>query len=122
MTNLVNSLPTRTASDPGTFRVLNNANVNNVITVAQIAVARSKYWNPKMWNGSTWVDLAASQRGDVNGDGNVNISDVTALIDYLLTGNASGINLSGADSNQDGSINISDVTALIDYLLTGTWN
>ena len=75
-----------------------------------------------MWNGSTWVDLAASQRGDVNGDGNVNISDVTALIDYLLTGNASGINLSGADSNQDGSINISDVTALIDYLLTGTWN
>ena len=57
MTNLVNSLPTRTASDPGTFRVLSNANENNVITAAQIAVARSKYWNPKMWNGSTWVDL-----------------------------------------------------------------
>jgi surface protein len=61
-------------------------------------------------------------RGDVNGDGSVNISDVTALIDYLLSGNASGINLSGADCNQDGSINISDVTALIDYLLSGTWN
>ena len=60
-------------------------------------------------------------RGDVNGDGSVNISDVTALIDYLLSGNASGINLSGADCNQDSSINISDVTALIDYLLAGTW-
>jgi len=57
----------------------------------------------------------------VNGDGSVNISDVTALIDYLLSGNASGINLSGADTNQDNSINISDVTALIDYLLAGNW-
>lgn len=61
-------------------------------------------------------------RGDVNGDGSVNISDVTALIDYLLSGNASGISLSGADCNQDNSVNISDVTSLIDYLLSGTWN
>ncbi len=60
-------------------------------------------------------------RGDVNGDGSVNISDVTALIDYLLSGNASGINLSGADCNQDSSVNISDVTSLIDYLLAGNW-
>jgi hypothetical protein len=64
----------------------------------------------------------AGLRGDVNGDGSVNISDVTALIDYLLSGNASGINLSGADCNQDSSVNISDVTSLIDYLLSGTWN
>ena len=61
-------------------------------------------------------------RGDVNGDGGVNISDVTALIDYLLSGNANGVNLSAADGNQDNSVNISDVTALIDYLLSGSWN
>ena len=63
----------------------------------------------------------AGLRGDVNGDGSVNISDVTALIDYLLTGNASGINLSGADCDQDSSVNISDVTVLIDYLLSNHW-
>ena len=61
-------------------------------------------------------------RGDVNGDGSVNISDVTALIDYLLSGNASDIDVNAADCNQDGSINISDVTSLIDYLLSGSWN
>jgi surface protein len=60
-------------------------------------------------------------RGDVNGNGNVNISDVTALIDYLLTHDASLINVSAADCNQDNSVNISDVTALIDYLLSGSW-
>ncbi|MBR5673045.1 MAG: leucine-rich repeat protein [Muribaculaceae bacterium] len=63
----------------------------------------------------------ASTRGDVNGDDSVNIADVTALIDYLLSGNASSINLNAADCNQDSSVNISDVTTLIDYLLSGSW-
>ena len=60
-------------------------------------------------------------RGDVNEDGAVNISDVTALIDYLLSGDTEGVNLDNADCNQDSGINISDVTALIDYLLSGSW-
>lgn len=63
-----------------------------------------------------------SLKGDVDHNGNVNISDVTALIDYLLSGDASGVNLSAADCNQDSLVNISDVTALIDYLLSGSWN
>ena len=61
-------------------------------------------------------------RGDVNGDGHVKIGDVTALINYLLSGDASGINLEAADCNQNGEIKISDVTALINYLLSGSWN
>ena len=121
MTNLINSLPTRSASDPGSFRVLNYSNENNVITAEQLALARSKYWNPLMWNGSTWVEISTSQRGDVDGSGSINISDVTALIDYLLSGNASGVNTSAADCDQSGQINIADVTALIDYLLSGAW-
>ena len=54
--------------------------------------------------------------GDVNGDNNVNISDVTDLIDYLLTRHTS-IVLDNADVDGDGNIRISDVTALIDMLL-----
>lgn len=60
-------------------------------------------------------------RGDVDGDGAVNISDVTAMIDGLLTDNWDGKNYDNADCNEDGSVNISDVTSLIDFLLSGTW-
>ena len=67
-------------------------------------------------------EKTTGKRGDVNGDGSVNIADVTSLIDYLLSGNASGVNIDAADCNQDSSVNISDVTSLIDYLLSGTWN
>ena len=60
-------------------------------------------------------------RGDVNGDHEVTISDVTALIDYLLTGSTIGVNLDAADCDQSGGVSITDVTALIDYLLVGNW-
>lgn len=55
--------------------------------------------------------------GDVDGDGNIGISDVTTLIDMML-GTATGITVN-ADLNNDGSISISDLTALIDMLLNG---
>ena len=55
-------------------------------------------------------------RGDVNLDGNVSISDVTQLIDILLSGAQGGPT---ADVNADGGVTISDVTQLIDMLLGG---
>ena len=121
MTNFVNSLPTRSSSNKGELRAIFNDGENNSMTSAQITAARNKYWLPKRWDGSVWVELTASQRGDVDGDGSINISDVTALIDYLLSGNASGVDTSAADCDQDNNVNISDVTALIDYLLSGAW-
>lgn len=55
--------------------------------------------------------------GDVNADGQLNITDVTVLIDYLLSGNSFGVSMLGADVNLDGQVNIADVAALIDKLL-----
>ena len=57
--------------------------------------------------------------GDVNCDGYVNISDVTDLIDYLLSGNGDSVSQTNADCDKDGNVNIADVTTLIDYLLGG---
>jgi len=61
----------------------------------------------------------AGLRGDVNNDENVDIADVTAMIDYLLSGME--INETNADADRDGNLNISDVTAIVDYLMTGNW-
>lgn len=60
-------------------------------------------------------------RGDVNGNQEVTIADVSALIDYLLTGDTTGIDLAAADCNGTDGVTIADVSALIDYLLTGNW-
>ena len=65
------------------------------------------------------VNAAPVIVGDVNMDGSVNIADVTTLIDYLLGGDESIIDIVAADVEQDGMVNIADVTALIDRLLGG---
>ena len=62
-------------------------------------------------------------RGDVNGDGEVDINDVTRLIDVVLGKNVE-YNAAAADCNVEGgngSIDINDVTALIARVLTGNW-
>ena len=56
-------------------------------------------------------------RGDVNGDEKVSIADVTALINYLLNDDATGLNLDAAEMNDDSRITIADVTELINFLL-----
>ena len=51
-------------------------------------------------------------------DGQVSISDVTTLIDYLLGSEVNPFDEVAADVNQSGEISIADVTALIDILLS----
>ena len=56
-------------------------------------------------------------RGDVNGDDNVDPSDIAALINYLLNG--AECSLANADCNQDGSVDPADIATLINFLLGG---
>ena len=57
----------------------------------------------------------AAITGDVNGDGEVNIADVNAIIDMILSGNSDD----AGDVNGDGEVNIADVNAVIDIILRG---
>lgn len=59
--------------------------------------------------------------GDVNGDGEINITDVTMLIFALLNDDFSDIDMENADVNGDGMVNITDVVTLIYNLLNGTY-
>lgn len=56
--------------------------------------------------------------GDVNGDASITISDVTALINYLLSGDPTDLCLINADVYEDGKLSIADVTSIINMLLS----
>ena len=53
--------------------------------------------------------------GDVNGDREVNIADVNAVIDVILSNGSNA----AADVNNDGEISVADVNVLIDIILKG---
>ena len=69
------------------------------------------------WSNVEEVTLSQSiLMGDVNRDGQLSITDVTALVDYLLD-ETTDIDTAAADLNGDSAITITDVTSLIDLLL-----
>ncbi len=65
------------------------------------------------------ISITVCQRGDVNGDEDINIFDITYLINYLYKGGPTPPDLTCADVNDDGDINIFDITYLINYLYKG---
>ncbi len=69
---------------------------------------------PEGWEPPTPILM-----GDLNKDGIVSIHDVTDLIDYLLSGDATNVDLEAANVDGEAGISISDVTVLIDMLLSG---
>ena len=116
MTTLVNSLPTRTSNNQGDLYVIYNSDEGNTMTAAQATTAKNKYWTPKCYNGSSWVEYTDQIRGDLNGDGVVDVADVTMMISMALGNSAASLSL--ADLNGDGIIDVSDVTAVIQIALS----
>ena len=55
--------------------------------------------------------------GDANGDGAINVSDVSAIISHILGLTPDGFDAAAADVNGDGIINVTDVTAVINIIL-----
>lgn len=77
------------------------------------------------WIGETSTEVAAGIdyhpdavmpvviEGDVNGDGEVSVSDINSVIDVIL----GGATLPSADVNGDGEVGVSDVNALIGIII-----
>ena len=70
------------------------------------------------WSNIEQVTLADHVTvGDVNCDGEVNVNDVTTLVNYILGKNPTPFDSVAADVNEDTAINVNDVTALINLIL-----
>lgn len=61
-------------------------------------------------------ETAGSSYGDLDGSGNVDITDLTLLIDYLYISLTPPENLAAADLDQSCNVDIADLTYLIAYL------
>lgn len=58
--------------------------------------------------------------GDVNHDSEVNITDVTLTVNYVLSNSDNNFFITEADANGDGEVNITDVTTIVNIVLTHT--
>jgi hypothetical protein len=85
---------------------------------AQVGVEEQKGWQYySFWSEETTIVVPAKATGDVNGDGFVNVADVTTLISIILGNEVSPFYEDAADLTGDGLLNVADVTALISIVL-----
>ena len=103
-------------SDWHTYNVDNSGIALNEATRITIDDKRDLIWlTHYTGSGLSVAKLNCLQSGDVNGDGRVNVSDVTALVNMIL--GVTPMNKERADVNGDDKVNVSDVTALINIIL-----
>ena len=120
MASLINTLRTIPANSKGKLYVIGIADKQgngNVITESQIRAANKKNWVAYQYIKARerWLEMGIGLQGDVNGDGKVNVSDVSALINMIL--GITPIDIVHGDVNGDGRVNVSDVSALINIIL-----
>lgn len=65
------------------------------------------------------IDKPTGLLGDVNGDGVINVTDVTELVAYILGNPSSSFILDNADVSGEGNVDVTDVTALVNIILKG---
>ena len=82
------------------------------------AYQAAEYW--KEFKEIIEIEVSSYVLGDANGDGVVNVSDVTAVINKILGKDPQPFNEAAADVKADGIIDVSDVTAIINIIL-GKW-
>ncbi|MBR3114733.1 MAG: dockerin type I repeat-containing protein, partial [Bacteroidaceae bacterium] len=66
--------------------------------------------------GLNWPE-GSDTTGDVNGDGEVNTSDVVAVYNFIIDG--TGVTKEAADVNGDGDVNSTDVVAIYNLIISG---
>ena len=81
--------------------------------VGAVAFTDSWFDDSSMANPDTGYFTRKALRGDVNGDGRVDVADVTALVNLMKNGSYS----SAADLDGSGTLTEIDVTELVNIVL-----
>ena len=79
------------------------ATIKNVI----LTMADETKMKPK--DTSSSIETKVLLKGDANGDGDIDVADVVAAINYIMGNPSSNFNLLAADLNGDGEVDIFDV-------------
>ena len=58
-------------------------------------------------------------KGDANGDGLVNVTDIVATVNYIMNNPSTDFIFDAADVNQDGKVNVTDIVATVNIIIKG---
>ena len=118
----------------GIMRIRNHSTAQQAVTFKVYDYATSKEYAAQADRDVSFISMASigtpsspivlsytprGLLGDVNLDGDVNITDVTLIVNYILHNDTEHFHIENADLDGSNDINITDVTLVIDIILGG---
>jgi hypothetical protein len=87
----------------------------------------SLIWSPQMWVSLAEVEVFRARpggktsfhRGDVNGDGSINITDPVVLLEYLFLGGVKPGCMEAANADDNEALDINDPVVILSWLFLG---
>ena len=90
----------------------------HTLTISGIKLSSVDMKNKYAGYSTVVVDYhtGSSLLGDANGDGEVDVNDITAVVNYIQGNAQSSFNIETADVNNDGEIDVNDITGIVNII------
>jgi hypothetical protein len=96
---------------------------NNYMTTTQVAIVIEKGWTPYYVNNTFDGQFEGFPelyiKGDAYVDGIVNVTDIVAMVNYIMGNPSPRFAPEAADINMDGIVNVTDIVATVNIIMKG---
>ena len=96
---------------------------NQAITLYVPRGSKAAYETADVWKYfSSIVEFSDIISGDANGDGEVNVSDIVEIVNYIMNKPSDKFVFAAADLNEDGEVNVTDIVKVVSIIMSSGSN
>lgn len=86
-------------------------------SISNIVLTKADQQQKRMKTDDFVITVNDLAEGDSNGDGELNVSDIVEIVNYIMQKPSGQFVLKTADLNGDGDVNVTDVVVLVDVIM-----
>ena len=91
-------------------------------TISNIVVTKTDGTQLKLSDAKFKIVVTNVIKGDANGDGEVNVSDIVEIVNYIMNKPSDKFVFAAADLNGDGEVNVTDIVKVVSIIMSSSNN
>lgn len=91
-------------------------------TISNIVVTKTDGTQLKLSDAKFNIVVTNVIKGDANGDGEVNVSDIVEIVNYIMNKPSDKFVFAAADLNGDGEVNVTDIVKVVSIIMSSSNN
>ena len=105
----------------GQTKKISNCQITDLTIGKEYCISISYYSENKLQRKFFWTYYTLKEStfipGDANGDGEINVTDIVATVNYIMEKPSDGFNKEAADLNGDGVVNVTDIVMMVNIIM-----